>query len=71
MEIITVMAVLIFLLLIYSIAISFFYFKERNKSVNYPIEDDLDYKLSDIRTRLKRIRKETPMYINLNINNNK
>ena len=69
MNIVSLLVIVILILLIYSIVITYFYFRKREKRRTTSIDEDLNYKLEKIRSRMKRVRRETPSYIKLDIKN--
>ena len=67
MSLVIILTVLIFILILYSIGITFLYFRYKSDRSTDIVEEDVDYKLKYIRSRLKKVRKETPSYIKINI----
>ena len=67
MSLITILLVIIFLLILYGITVSYLYIKKKNEQERTEIGLDMDYRLDEIKYRLKKIRKETPNYIELNL----
>lgn len=69
MNLVPLLLIVILILSIYSIVITYFYFRKREKRRTTSIDEDLNYKLEKIRYRMKRVRRETPSYIKLDIKN--
>lgn len=69
MSLVIILTVVIFILILYmySIGITFLYVREKSDRSSDIVEEDVDHKLKYIRSRLKKVRKETPSYIKINI----
>lgn len=67
MEIISILLLIIVIQLVVNIVISYLYIKNKKETQTTRIEEDLDFKLKNIRSRMKKVRKETPSYIQLDI----
>lgn len=69
MNMVIILSILLVISFLYSIVISFLYFRKKNQESSVQVQDDIDYKLENIRYRLKKVRRETPSYMKLDIDN--
>ena len=69
MNLVPLFLIVILILLTYSIVISYFYLRKKEERRTTSIDEDMNYKLEKIRSRIKKVRRETPSYIKLDIKN--
>nr|AGF93343.1 hypothetical protein FLSS-23_0008 [uncultured organism] len=67
MNLVLILTILVLILVLYSIGITILHLTEREERSTSIAVEDIDYKLDYIQSRLKKIRRETPSYIDLDI----
>ncbi|MFW6195708.1 MAG: hypothetical protein ACOC5D_00095 [Thermoplasmatota archaeon] len=67
MDIVSILLLIIIIQFVFNIILTIIYMKNKKESQTTRIEEDLDFKLKNIRSRMKKVRKETPSYIKLDL----
>ncbi|MFW5928622.1 MAG: hypothetical protein ACOCSL_05395 [Thermoplasmatota archaeon] len=67
MDIVSILLLIIIIQFVFNIILTIIYMKNKKESQTTRIEEDLDFKLKNIRSRMKKVKKETPSYIKLDL----